>query len=76
MVSSLGASVATGRIRAVSVSGNPTTEVLERVAENHLTGRAPVQVQRRYRLSDGVKALSDFAGGTVGKLVIAVSAPQ
>jgi NADPH:quinone reductase-like Zn-dependent oxidoreductase len=72
MVSSLGASVPNERIRAVPISGNATHDVLDRVAENQVTGLAPVQVQRQYPLAEAGQALSDFANGTVGKLVITV----
>ena len=55
------------------VSAVPTTPTLERLAENQAVGHTRVKIQRIYGLDDAAGALADFAGGTLGKLVITTS---
>jgi NADPH:quinone reductase-like Zn-dependent oxidoreductase len=43
---------------------------LDRLAENHAQERTRITVQRTYGLDEAPAALADFAGGTLGKLVI------
>lgn len=58
------------RATVVPVYANPTQDTLDRVAENHATGHTSVKIQRVYGLDRAPVALADFAGGTLGKLVI------
>jgi NADPH2:quinone reductase len=52
------------------VSASPTTANLARVADNQATGHTRVKIQRVYGLQGTAEALTDFTGGTLGKLVI------
>jgi NADPH:quinone reductase len=55
------------------VSAVPTTPTLERLAENQAQRHTSIKIQRIYGLDDAAAALADFAGGTLGKLVITTS---
>ena len=56
----------------VPVAASPTSDTLERLADNQATGHTSVNVQRVYTLEGAPGALADFAGGTLGKLVIVI----
>jgi len=56
----------------VSVYATPTPQTLERLADNHAAGRTRVGVQRSYDLDGLPQAFSDFAGGTLGKLIVSI----
>jgi NADPH2:quinone reductase len=55
----------------VSASASPAT--LDRVAANQAQRHTSVKIQRVYDLEHSAGALADFAGGTLGKLVITTS---
>ena len=55
------------------VSASPTAPTLERLADNQAEGHTSVKIQRVYGLDGAARALADFAGGTLGKLVITTS---
>lgn len=57
-------------VAVTPILAQPTPEMLNRLAENQATGRTRVHVQQVYALDDAPTALTDFAGGTLGKLVI------
>jgi NADPH:quinone reductase len=57
-------------VTVVRVYANPTTVVLDRLADSRAKNDLRVTVQRRYPLDEGPRALADFGGGTLGKLVI------
>jgi NADPH2:quinone reductase len=57
-------------VKVVPVYANPTADTLSRLAEHQATGTTRVTIQRVYGLDDAPAALSDFARGTLGKLVI------
>jgi NADPH:quinone reductase len=57
----------------VPVYANPTPDTLDRLADNQAGGHTSVQIQRVYDLHSAPTALADFAGGTLGKLVITTS---
>jgi NADPH2:quinone reductase len=57
----------------VPVYANPAPATLERLAENQSTGKTAVTIQRTYRLDEAPAALTDFAAGTLGKLVITIN---
>lgn len=52
------------------VAARPTQATLDRLAANQAEGRTSVNIQHVYSLEDAAAALTDFAGGTLGKLVI------
>jgi NADPH:quinone reductase-like Zn-dependent oxidoreductase len=52
------------------VSASPTPATLARLADNQAQGLTSVKIQRVYPLDGAPGALADFAGGTLGKLVI------
>jgi NADPH:quinone reductase len=58
------------RATVMPVYANPTPDILDRVADNQAKGRTSVKIQRVYGLDSAPAALADFAGGTLGKLVI------
>jgi NADPH:quinone reductase-like Zn-dependent oxidoreductase len=57
----------------VPVYAVPETVLLERCAAEHVQGLTRTRIQRVYRLDDVPTALTDFAGGTLGKLVVTVA---
>ena len=56
----------------VPVAASPISDTLERLADNQASGHTSVNVQRVYTLEGAPGALADFAGGTLGKLVIVI----
>ena len=56
----------------VPIAASPTAATLKRLADNQANGHTSVNVQRVYPLQDAPEALADFAGGTLGKLVIVI----
>lgn len=52
------------------IFATPTPATLDRLAENQAQGRSRVTIQRTYGLAEAPAAMRDFAGGTLGKLVI------
>jgi NADPH2:quinone reductase len=56
----------------VPIFANPTPDVLDRLAADHAEQRTRVGVQRVYPLDETPTALTDFAGGTLGKLVVLI----
>jgi len=61
------------RATVVPVYANPTPQTLDRLADNQAKGHTSVKIQRVYGLDSAAAALADFAGGTLGKLVITTS---
>ncbi len=66
--------VAPDEITVVPIYTQPTRDVLERSADNHLQQRTRINIQRTYALDSVKTALTDFASGTLGKLVIRTAA--
>ena len=62
--------LSTDTVTVIPISANPTNEVLTRLAESLVAGRASVTVQGSYALEDAAEALDDFESGARGKLVI------
>jgi NADPH:quinone reductase-like Zn-dependent oxidoreductase len=58
---------------AVAVMADPAGDTLDRLAADAAAGRITVPVSRTYPLSEIPLALGDFAGGTLGKLSVAVA---
>jgi NADPH:quinone reductase-like Zn-dependent oxidoreductase len=58
------------RATVVPVAANPAPDTLDRLADNQAKGHTSVKIQRVYGLDSAPAALADFAGGTLGKLVI------
>jgi NADPH:quinone reductase len=54
----------------VGIYANPDAATLNRCAANHAGGITRISIQRTYRLDEAPAALADFAGGTLGKLII------
>jgi NADPH2:quinone reductase len=54
----------------VPVSANPTQATLDRLADSQAKQHTSVKIQHVYSLGSAPEALADFAGGTLGKLVI------
>ncbi|MBC9820665.1 NADP-dependent oxidoreductase [Terrabacter sp. MAHUQ-38] len=54
----------------VPIAANPTPEILHRLAGNHTSGLTSLTIQRTYSLAETPVALTDFASGTLGKLVV------
>lgn len=57
-------------VQVTPIMAHPTQDILDRLAEHQATGRTRVHVQQVYPLDDAATALTDFASGTLGKLVI------
>ncbi|MCK9930650.1 zinc-binding dehydrogenase [Frankia sp. Mgl5] len=57
---------------ATAVMANPTGTTLDRLAGDVAAGRLRVPVARMYPLAEVPAAFGDFAGGTMGKLAVAV----
>jgi NADPH2:quinone reductase len=51
----------------------PVRETLEELARRAAAGELRVPIQRTYRLEEAPQAMSDFAGGTLGKLAITIA---
>jgi NADPH2:quinone reductase len=60
-------------VEVVSIYASPSAETLERVARHQDEKHTTVTVQRVYELDEAGQAFSDFAAGTLGKLVIAIN---
>lgn len=58
---------------ATAVMANPTGTTLDRLAGDVAAGRLRVPVARIYPLAEVPAAFGDFAGGTMGKLAVAVA---
>jgi NADPH:quinone reductase-like Zn-dependent oxidoreductase len=58
---------------AVSVVADPARARLERLAADVVAGRLRLPISRTYELAEAPRALTDFPGGTLGKLAVAVS---
>jgi NADPH:quinone reductase-like Zn-dependent oxidoreductase len=58
---------------ATFVYANPTADTLDRLAADVAAGRVRVPLARTYPLAEVPAALGDFAGGTLGKLAVAVA---
>lgn len=56
----------------VAVYANPSAANLDHLADNQAKRHTNVRIQRVYGLADAPAALADFAGGTLGKLVITI----
>jgi NADPH2:quinone reductase len=54
----------------ISIYANPDTATLARCAHNRAEDVTRVHLQRTYTLDELPTALTDFAGGTLGKLAI------
>jgi NADPH2:quinone reductase len=54
------------------IYANPGPATLDRLADNHAQGHTRVAIQRVYALEEAPAALTDFASGTLGKLVIII----
>jgi len=59
-----------GDATVVGIYANPDAATLNRCAANHADGVTRISIQRTYRVDEAPTALADFAGGTLGKLVI------
>ncbi len=57
-------------VTVLPIFATPTPATLDRLAENQAQGRSRVTIQRTYGLAEAPAAMRDFAGGTLGKLVI------
>ena len=60
-------------ITVVSIYANPSPATLDRIAGHQATSHTVVRVQRVYDLDQAAEAFGDFAGGTLGKLVISIN---
>jgi NADPH:quinone reductase-like Zn-dependent oxidoreductase len=59
-------------VQVVPVFAVPSTTTLDRLARNQAEKRTTVTLQRTYPLDDASEAFADFAGGTLGKLLVVV----
>jgi NADPH2:quinone reductase len=59
-------------VTVVPIMAVPAPATLERLAENEVTGHSSVTIQRTYALHEVTDAFADFAGGTLGKLVVSI----
>jgi NADPH:quinone reductase-like Zn-dependent oxidoreductase len=57
---------------AVAIMATPAVATLDRLAADAAAGRITVPVSRSYSLAEVPAAFGDFAGGTLGKLAVAV----
>jgi NADPH2:quinone reductase len=67
-VSSIGRSDVT----VTTISATPTRDMLDQLAEAVTESSLLVPITRTYPLDEALKALEDFAGGSLGKLAISV----
>jgi len=58
---------------AVAIMATPAAETLDRLAADAAAGTLRIPVARTYALAEVPAAFGDFAGGTLGKLAIAVA---
>lgn len=59
-------------VTVIPIIANPTPETLNRLADYRAQDRTLVTIQKVYELEQAPAALTDFAGGTLGKIVITV----
>jgi NADPH:quinone reductase-like Zn-dependent oxidoreductase len=59
-------------VAATAVMATPDAATLARLATDVLAGRLRVPITRTYRLAEVPQGLTDFAGGTLGKLAVTV----
>ncbi|UFS58091.1 NADP-dependent oxidoreductase [Subtercola endophyticus] len=59
-------------VEFISIYATPTTPTLDRLAKNQAEGHTAVSIQRAYPLAEAPAAFADFAGGTLGKLIITI----
>ena len=71
--STLGFGAAEGELSVSSVMATPNRTTLDRLAVDLAAGRLVAPVQRTYTLDQVPQALSDFADGKLGKLVVRVA---
>jgi NADPH:quinone reductase len=57
-------------VSVLPIYANPTPDILDRLAEYQAQGATRVVIQRTYPLDQAPQALTDFASGTLGKLII------
>ena len=62
----------TESVTVLPIAANPTPGTLARIAQNQEQARTRVTVQRTYGLDQVSEAFTDFAGGTLGKLLILI----
>jgi hypothetical protein len=55
------------------ICANPDAATLDRLAASRGDGTTRFSVQRTYQLDEAPAPLADFAGGTLGKLIITTS---
>jgi NADPH:quinone reductase-like Zn-dependent oxidoreductase len=60
-------------VEVVSIYATPSAETLERIARHQDEKHTTVTVQRVFELDQASEAFDTFAGGTLGKLVIAIN---
>lgn len=60
-------------VEVVSIYATPSAETLERIARHQDEKHTTVTVQRVFELDQASEAFDAFAGGTLGKLVIAIN---
>jgi len=61
-----------GRLQVTAVMANPDAATLDRLADLAASGRLRVPVQATYPLEELPRAISDFSGGTRGKLALSI----
>jgi NADPH:quinone reductase-like Zn-dependent oxidoreductase len=61
-----------GDIKATTVMADPSAATLDSLAAEVVAGRLRVPVATTYPLAEAPRAINDFAGGTLGKLVVTV----
>ena len=57
-------------VTLVGIYANPDQATLDRCASNYATDFTRVHIQQTYTLDEVPTALADFAGGTLGKLIV------
>ena len=57
----------------IGIYANPDRATLDRCASNHAEHVTRVHLQRTYTLDETPAALTDFAGGTLGKIAISIA---
>lgn len=60
-------------IEVTAIYANPSTATLERIARHESDSHTSVTVERVYSLEETPAAFADFAGGTLGKLVVSIA---
>ncbi|GAA4720106.1 alcohol dehydrogenase catalytic domain-containing protein [Phytohabitans rumicis] len=60
-------------IKAIAVMADPSAITLDGLAADVVAGRLRVPVATTYPLAEAPRAIADFTGGTLGKLVVRVS---